>query len=84
MNAGRRLIICLAGYECDNVIRAWRKTLCPRFSIYRKSRTQYRFPFTREYAFMVNVKLGSQQAKQIADPDLESQFYPWRDTNYAR
>ncbi len=38
-------------------------------------------PFTRKYSFLFNLKLGAQAAKDITDPDLESQFYPWRDPN---
>ena len=36
-------------------------------------------PFTREYSLLFNLKLGAQAAKDITDPELESQFYPWRD-----
>jgi lipopolysaccharide export system protein LptA len=41
-------------------------------------------PFSREYSILFNLKLGSRAAKEIADEDLESQFYPWRAGNYAR
>lgn len=35
-------------------------------------------PFTREYSFMINLKLGARAIKEIQNQDLESQFYPWR------
>jgi lipopolysaccharide export system protein LptA len=37
-------------------------------------------PFSREYSVLVTVKLGAKPEKQIANNDLESQFYPWRAT----
>jgi lipopolysaccharide export system protein LptA len=41
-------------------------------------------PFSREYSLMLNLKLGAKAAREIADQDLEAQFYPWRAGNYAR
>jgi hypothetical protein len=40
-------------------------------------------PFSREYSLMFNVKLGAAAQKNIIQPDLESQFYPWRARPYA-
>lgn len=41
-------------------------------------------PFTREYSILFDLKLGAKAAKDIADKDLESQFYPWRGGAWAR
>jgi len=35
-------------------------------------------PFTRLFSIIFNLKLGAQAAKQMTDPELEAQFYPWR------
>jgi lipopolysaccharide export system protein LptA len=38
-------------------------------------------PYSREYLFLMNLKLGKQTEREISDPSLESQFYPWRNSN---
>ncbi len=45
----------------------------------------YRYlpPFNQSFSFLVNLKLGGSKERDIADQDLESQFYPWRDRTYA-
>ncbi len=35
-------------------------------------------PFTREYSLLFNVRLGTQKLKEMANNEVESQFYPWR------
>lgn len=38
-------------------------------------------PFTREYSFLFNLRLGAQALKEMTNQDLEAQFYPWRATD---
>ncbi len=35
-------------------------------------------PFTHEYSFLINLRLGAQALKEMTNEELESQFYPWR------
>ena len=35
-------------------------------------------PFSREVGLQVSLRFGSQAERDLADADLESQFYPWR------
>jgi len=41
-------------------------------------------PFGTEYSLLFDLKFGAAAAKDIADKDLETQFYPWRAYEYAR
>ncbi len=42
-------------------------------------------PFTHEYSFLFNLRLGAQALKEMTNNELESQFYPWRaDDRYSR
>jgi len=44
-------------------------------------RYRNRQPFSREYAFRINLRFGTEAQRDLADPELESQFYPWRYKN---
>lgn len=39
---------------------------------------RHRPPFTREYGILLSLKFGSDAERDLANADLESQFYPWR------
>ncbi|MFA5974958.1 MAG: hypothetical protein WC859_02180 [Elusimicrobiota bacterium] len=41
-------------------------------------------PYSREYSILFDLKFGPKSAKDIADKDLEAQFYPWRAGAWAR
>jgi lipopolysaccharide export system protein LptA len=40
-------------------------------------------PFTRQYSLLFNLKLGVAGQKEIANEDLETQYYPWRSRTYV-
>jgi hypothetical protein len=41
-------------------------------------------PFAHTYMFMLDLKLGVEAEKRIANEDLESQYYPWRARGTSR